>query len=151
MPPYDNLVHEEYLFGTKEPWYIWEEYGGDQHYNQELYFLCKVKRLNLMGSHIHRKTDHAEENGNLNPVGQKRKLLYENQGSEQHAGWCLDEYSLLVGADGHDPKTHFIPSTKGLQELLTNSYFDLVICRLRKNQRSYSYKIKYRSTKDITT
>lgn len=112
-------MHEEDLFGTKEPWNIWEEYGGDQHYNQELYFLCKVNRLNSMGSHIHRKTDHvgtwielseeelvyyAEENGNLNPVGQKRKLLYENQGSEQNAGWCLDEYSLLVGADGHDPK-----------------------------------------------
>ncbi|TQE04690.1 hypothetical protein C1H46_009673 [Malus baccata] len=59
MSLYDNLVHEEDLFGTKEPWNIWEEYGGDQHYNQELYFLCKVKRLNSMGSHIHRKTDHA--------------------------------------------------------------------------------------------
>ncbi|KAM1495302.1 hypothetical protein ACFX11_030036 [Malus domestica] len=143
MPPYDNLVHEEDLFGTKEPWNIWEEYGGDQHYNQELYFLCKVKRLNSMGLHIHRKTDHAEENGDLNPVGQKRKFLYENQGSEQHAGWCLDEYSLLVGADGHDPKVS--------KNYYTNRYFDLVICRLRKNERSYGYKRKYRSTKEITT
>ncbi|XP_048444687.1 uncharacterized protein LOC125479454 [Pyrus x bretschneideri] len=39
-PPHDEYVHEEDLFDFKEPWEIWEEYGGDQ----DLYFFCEFKK-----------------------------------------------------------------------------------------------------------
>ncbi|KAB2614755.1 hypothetical protein D8674_021343 [Pyrus ussuriensis x Pyrus communis] len=49
-PPYSEYVHEEDLFGIKGPWELWEEYGGDQ----DLYFFCELKRLNLADLHVRR-------------------------------------------------------------------------------------------------
>ncbi|XP_021830698.1 NAC domain-containing protein 100-like [Prunus avium] len=129
---YKGIVHDEDLFGTKEPWKIWEDYGGDQLYDQDLYFLCQLKRLNFSGSRTHRKVgcegswkegvaSKLVYDGNANPIGRIRQLRYKNPKSEHHGGWYLDEYSLFVGDDGHDQTTPGI---------------NFVICRLRKNHRS---------------
>ncbi|KAH0997144.1 hypothetical protein GBA52_021008 [Prunus armeniaca] len=131
-PSYKGIVHDEDLFGTKEPWKIWEDYGGDQLYDQDLYFLCQLKRLNFSGSRTHRKVgcegswrggvaSKLVYDGNANPIGRIRQLRYKNPKSEHHGGWYLDEYSLFVGDDGHDQTTPGI---------------NFVICRLRKNHRS---------------
>ncbi|KAI5321554.1 hypothetical protein L3X38_030625 [Prunus dulcis] len=64
----------------------------------------------------------VEANGNSNAIGRKQKFRYENQGSEEHTTWLLDEYSLFVG-----PKNNYTD----------RSYdFNFVICRMRKNDRS---------------
>ncbi|KAI5322269.1 hypothetical protein L3X38_031341 [Prunus dulcis] len=130
---YKGIVHDEDLFGTKEPWKIWEDYGGDQLHDQDLYFLCQLKRLNFSGSRTHRKVgcegswregvaSKLVYDGNANPIGRIRQLRYKNSKSEHHGGWYLDEYSLFVGDDGHDQTTLDI---------------NFVICRLRKNHRKY--------------
>ncbi|KAL6276076.1 hypothetical protein ACE6H2_019677 [Prunus campanulata] len=132
-PSYKGNVHDDDLFGTKEPWNIWEDYGGDQLYDQDLYFLCQLKRLNFSGSRTHRKVgcegswkegvaSKLVYDGNANPIGRIRQLRYKNPKSEHHGGWYLDEYSLFVGDDGHDQTTPGI---------------NFVICRLRKNHRKY--------------
>ncbi|KAM0996603.1 hypothetical protein ACFX13_006631 [Malus domestica] len=130
-PPHDEYVHEEDLFDFKEPWEIWEEYGGDE----DLYFLCELKKTGLR---VHRKigegtwSEKEHElvyNENRNPIGWKKKFRYENRGSDDHGGWILDEYSLLVGADGRAQK-----ASKDRYD------FPFVICRLRKNRRSCGKK-----------
>ncbi|KAM1553774.1 hypothetical protein ACFX11_006611 [Malus domestica] len=137
LPPYNEYVHEEDLFDFKEPWEIWEEYGGDDHFNQDLYFFCELERLSPTGLRIRRNIGEGiwsekqptklvyNEDGHPNPMGRKKMFLYENRGSEEHGGWILDEYSLLVGADGHAQT-----ASKDRYE------FPSVICRLRKNDKS---------------
>lgn len=129
--PYGEYMHEEDLFGIKEPWELWEEYGGDQ----DLYFFCELKRLNLADSHVHRIDRKIgggtwregypiepvyDENGNPNPIGRKRKFRYENRGSKEHAGWFLDEYNLLVSRGEKASNYHYD--------------FPFVICRLRAEE-----------------
>ncbi|ONI00619.1 hypothetical protein PRUPE_6G098300 [Prunus persica] len=128
-PSYHGIVHDEDLFGTKEPWKIWEDYGRDQLHDQDLYFICQLKRINYCSSRTHRRigcegtwsqrvAPKLIYDGNPNPIGNVRKLRYKNPKSEHNAEWFLDEYSLFVGDEGHDQ---------------TTPGFDFVVCRLRKN------------------
>ncbi|KAM1806967.1 hypothetical protein ACFX11_030038 [Malus domestica] len=94
-----------------------------------------LKRLNLADLHVHhidrkfgggtwREGDPFksvyDENGNPILIGRKRKFRYENRGSEEHAGWFLDEYSLLASHVEKASKDHYD--------------FPLVICQLRKKE-----------------
>ena len=79
---------------------------------------------------------YKDGNGNAYPVGRKKKFQYENQQSEEHGGWHLDQYSLVGGGDGHEqnaPDNYYNASSSNY-----DSYF--VICQLRKNERSYVNK-----------
>ncbi|XP_020421234.1 NAC domain-containing protein 68 [Prunus persica] len=132
-PSYHGIVHDEDLFGTKEPWKIWEDYGRDQLHDQDLYFICQLKRINYCSSRTHRRigcegtwsqrvAPKLIYDGNPNPIGNVRKLRYKNPKSEHNAEWFLDEYSLFVGDEGHDQ---------------TTPGFDFVVCRLRKNHNKF--------------
>ncbi|KAM5578147.1 NAC transcription factor 25-like [Rosa sericea] len=121
---YKNIVREFDLFGTTEPWEIWDMYGGHELCNQNLFFFTKLKKASLNGSRILRKigssgtwseTDASKlikDEELQKHIGRRRKLRYESKCSKHHGHWYLDEYSLL------------------------DSKSDYVICRLRKNDKS---------------
>lgn len=121
---YKNIVCEFDLFGSTEPWEIWNMYGGHELRNQDLFFFTKLKRASLKSSRILRKigtsgtwseTDASKlikDEAKQKHIGRRRKLRYESKCSKQHGHWYLDEYSLL------------------------DSESDFVICRLRKNDKS---------------
>nr|XP_011466904.1 PREDICTED: uncharacterized protein LOC105352211 [Fragaria vesca subsp. vesca] len=118
------FLHEFDLFGSTEPWEIWEMFRGAELCNQDLFFFTQLKKVNPKGSRIGRKVGSGGtwSEGDVskpivddrtgNPIGRKRKLRYEKVGSPHHACWYLDEYSLLDADIG-----------------------DYVICRLRKNDK----------------
>ncbi|XP_008227608.1 PREDICTED: NAC domain-containing protein 83-like [Prunus mume] len=131
MATYDTIIRKFNIFGTEfEPSEIWNGFGGEQlhPHDQELYFFSELNTLSSKaGSRkINRKVGLGggtwsgercdavyDEEGN--EIGHKRKFRYENEGSEEHSGWFLEEYSL---------------SGEGCA-------FDYVICRLRKNESNY--------------
>ncbi|XP_050381600.1 uncharacterized protein LOC126798631 [Argentina anserina] len=120
----NHFLHEFDLFGSTEPWEIWEMFKGAELCNQDLFFFTQLKKVNPKGSRIGRKVGSGGtwSEGDVskpivddrtgNPIGRKRKLRYEKVGSPHHACWYLDEYSLLDADIG-----------------------DYVICRLRKNDK----------------
>lgn len=140
MATYDNIIRKFNIFGTEfEPSEIWNGFGGEQlhPHDQELYFFSELNTLSSKaGSRkINRKVGLGggtwsgercdavyDEEGN--EIGHKRKFRYENEGSEEHSGWFLEEYSL---------------SGEGCA-------FDYVICRLRKNERLFGNKRKSSSS-----
>ncbi|KAB2616623.1 protein ATAF2-like [Pyrus ussuriensis x Pyrus communis] len=86
--------------------------------------------------------------GNSTCIGLKRTFWYKNEGSEEHGGWKLDEYSLFASPRKRNSHTSYD--------------FDSVLCRLRNtsgiNRRKCStsssqddevLKKKKRANKDI--
>ncbi|XP_062007622.1 uncharacterized protein LOC133724787 [Rosa rugosa] len=120
----NQFLHEFDLFGSTEPWEIWDMFRGAELCNQDLFFFTQLKKVNPKGSRIGRKVGSGGtwSEGDVskpivddrtgNHIGRKRKLRYEKVGSPHHACWYLDEYSLLDADIG-----------------------DYVICRLRKNDK----------------
>ncbi|KAL6130769.1 hypothetical protein ACLB2K_069148 [Fragaria x ananassa] len=111
----DFIITDCDLFGHEEPWAIWDKYLGfrNQFNPDELYFFMPaLKKLSPNGgSRINRtigggswtqkepfKIVCADENEGR-AIGVKRKLKYLNQGWDQNAQWCLDEYTSTV--EGH--------------------------------------------------
>lgn len=120
----NKFLHEFDLFGSTEPWEIWDMFKGAELCNQDLFFFTQLKKVNPKGSRIGRKVGSGGtwSEGDVSksiyddrtgqPIGRKRKLRYEKVGSPHHACWYLDEYSLFDADIG-----------------------DYVICRLRKNDK----------------
>ncbi|XP_044473981.1 NAC domain-containing protein 41-like [Mangifera indica] len=107
------------LYGSQEPWEIWEFYKRNSGDDEDLYFFTVLKKKSSNGKRICRRIgsgswmgeDAAKEiqtNGKV--IGSKKRYRYENKGSEHDGGWIMHEYSL----SGHD---------------------EYVLCRIRKNDR----------------
>ncbi|KAI5356311.1 hypothetical protein L3X38_009206 [Prunus dulcis] len=70
---YSNVVPEFNLYGKKEPWDIWNDFGGQNlEKGEDLYFFTK----------------------NNTPLGLCKRFRYENEKSDQHGCWIMHEYSL---------------------------------------------------------
>ncbi|XVE81321.1 hypothetical protein DITRI_Ditri15bG0054600 [Diplodiscus trichospermus] len=121
-----EIIKEFDLYGEKEPWEIWELFGGDNlQQGQDLYFFTQLKRKSQNGSRINRSVGNgtwmSEDSGK--PItysgltlGLKKRLRYENGMPQQVGRWIMHEYSLdsnLVGNNG----------------------LGYVLCRIRKNDR----------------
>ncbi|XP_044489972.1 NAC domain containing protein 50-like [Mangifera indica] len=107
------------LYGSQEPWEIWEFYKRNFDDNEDLYFFTALKKKSSMSNRISRKIgsgswmseDAATEirtDGKV--IGCKKRYRYEKKGSEHDGGWIMHEYSLL----GHGK---------------------YVLCRIQKNDR----------------
>ncbi|PQQ14084.1 NAC transcription factor 29-like [Prunus yedoensis var. nudiflora] len=125
MPQYNKVIHKCNLFGNKrEPSEIWRDYGGDQ--------LKEGSRLVLRFGAPEKRFVHPTQDW-----PRKRKFRYENENtSEDHAVWLLDEYSLFKKACKNGTSS--------------NCYdFDVVICRLRrKGNMDNSWKKRKCSSQD---
>ncbi|XP_050379648.1 uncharacterized protein LOC126796992 [Argentina anserina] len=127
-----GIVRDFDLFGSTEPWKIWEMYGGHELFNQDLYFFTELKKASPNGKRFLRKigssgtwseTDASKlikDEQEQKDIGRRRKLRYESKSSKHHGHWYLDEYSLL------------------------DSELDYVICRLRKNDKSSEWNVNKR-------
>ena len=52
-PFVDDLVRTENLYGSKEPWQIWRQFGGlDLKDGEDLYFFTRLKKKSVNGSKI---------------------------------------------------------------------------------------------------
>ncbi|XVF67058.1 hypothetical protein PTKIN_Ptkin10aG0090400 [Pterospermum kingtungense] len=134
-PGHDMIIKECDLYGEKEPWEIWDLYGGDNILrqslaSQDLYFFTQLKKKTSNGSRINRSlgkgTWKGEDSGKQitysrfqekpKPLGFKKRFRYEDGNGRGHGhGWILHEYSL-------DASLH-------------KNEDGLVLCRLRKNRR----------------
>ncbi|KAK2638474.1 hypothetical protein Ddye_026269 [Dipteronia dyeriana] len=117
------LVKECDLYGSQEPWQIWELYGGDYlEESQALHLFTRRKKASVNGSRISRKVgsgtwageDCGEKIVAGNVVGCKKRFRYENQDSPHNGAWIMHELAIDSKALGlHDQ--------------------DIVVCRLKKN------------------
>ncbi|KAJ0084844.1 hypothetical protein Patl1_29552 [Pistacia atlantica] len=133
LPFPSDIVPECDLYGTLEPWQIWEMYGGPKLRNQDLYFFTPLKKKSKKGSYICRRvgsgtwqgedgaTEIKDEETHMK-IGSRKRFRYENKDSEHHAGWIMHEYKLI----GHD---------------------EFVVCRIRKNENDEDAVVKKRKRK----
>ncbi|KAB2616665.1 hypothetical protein D8674_023253 [Pyrus ussuriensis x Pyrus communis] len=136
-PPHSTFMHKCNLFGNKfQPSQIWEAFGGgaalqlgatDQ---PAMYFFSELKKKTPMGSNVDRMMGLGGTwegksvpawiegtEGNSTCIGLRRTFWYKNEGSEDHGGWKLDEYSLFASPRKRNSHTSYD--------------FDFVLCRLR--------------------
>ncbi|TXG49227.1 hypothetical protein EZV62_025102 [Acer yangbiense] len=117
------LVKECDIYGSQEPWQIWELYGGDDlEDSQALHLFTRQKKVSVNGSRISRRVgsgtwagdDCGEKIVAGNVAGCKKRFRYENQDSSHNGAWIMHEFALDSKALGiHDQ--------------------DIVVCRLKKN------------------
>nr|UBT01694.1 NAC transcription factor 90 [Litchi chinensis] len=131
IPPFSDheksLVKDFDLYGSLEPWEIWQPHGGDNLKDDEgLYFFTPLKKVSANGSRICRKvgsgTWAGEDSGDKikaeNVVGLKKRFRYENQHSPHDGAWIMHEFAI-----------HSAP-------------VDIVLCRIKKNFRASEKKRK---------
>lgn len=122
------FVNEEDLYGIKEPWAIWEEYGGaNLEDGVDIYFFTHLKKKSVKGLRNDRKVGsgvwQGEDGGKVikscnsrKKIGLKKRYRYENKGSPHHGCWIMHEYTLNAS---------LLP-----QNCQSNDY---VLCRIKKN------------------
>ncbi|TXG60268.1 hypothetical protein EZV62_014841 [Acer yangbiense] len=98
------LVKECDIYGSLEPWEIWNLYGGDHlEDGQVLYFFVWLKKVSVNGSRICRRvgsgTWAGEDSGDRimaagNVVGFKKRFRYENHGSPYDGDRIMHEFAI---------------------------------------------------------
>ncbi|OMP05739.1 No apical meristem (NAM) protein [Corchorus capsularis] len=118
-----NMVQECDLYGQKEPWEIWDMFGGATHNKEDLYFFTRLKKKSSTDSRTNRSVGSGTWNDNSDTkeikhprhpsqtLGIRKRYRYEDGKPDQVGKWILHEFSLKI--------------------IETN----MVLCRLRKNQR----------------
>ncbi|TXG57400.1 hypothetical protein EZV62_018713 [Acer yangbiense] len=130
------LVKECDLYGSLEPFEIWNLYGGDHlEDGQALYFFTRLKKVSVNDSRICRRagsgTWAGEDSGDRimsagNVVGFKKRFRYENHGSPHGGDWIMHEFAI----DSSLLRQHQNPDD------------DIVLCRMKKNLLSKKNKFK---------
>ncbi|KAK6241488.1 NAC domain - like 10 [Theobroma cacao] len=120
-----DVIKECDLYGQKEPWELWELYGGDKlQPGEDLYFYTQLKKT-LDGSRINRSVGTGTWMGedfnepitfSQKLLGYKQRYTYEDGVTEQVGRWIMQEYNLNASLHDND--------------------YDYVLCRIRKNDRS---------------
>ncbi|XP_062005545.1 NAC transcription factor 29-like [Rosa rugosa] len=125
---YSSLIYEcNDFYGEKEPWVIWDMYGGSTYEEGEpLYFYTKRIKQNSNGKRFARKVGSGTWSGEYSKevlaaddgktkIGTMRNFRYEKGcDSGQNGAWLMHEYESEFDKNGED---------------------DYVICVLRKNPR----------------
>ncbi|KAM1039790.1 hypothetical protein ACFX13_029787 [Malus domestica] len=153
-PPHSTFMHKCNLFGNKfQPSQIWEAFGGgaalqlgaaDQ---PALYFFSELKKKTPKGSNVDRRMGLGGTwegksvpawiegtEGNSTCIGLKRTFWYKNEGTEDHGGWKLDEYSLFASPRKRNSHTSYD--------------FDFVLCQLRNTSGINKRKCSTSSSQD---
>ncbi|KAM1602171.1 hypothetical protein ACFX1Z_028911 [Malus domestica] len=153
-PPHSTFMHKCNLFGNKfQPSQLWEAFGGgaalqlgaaDQ---PALYFFSELKKKTPKGSNVDRRMGLGGTwegksvpawiegtEGNSTCIGLKRTFWYKNEGTEDHGGWKLDEYSLFASPRKRNSHTSYD--------------FDFVLCRLRNTSGINKRKCSTSSSQD---
>ncbi|KAI4313458.1 hypothetical protein L6164_026440 [Bauhinia variegata] len=133
------IIPESDLYGTKNPWEIWQEFLEDSNCkafsrdNNELYLFTVLKKKGRSNARIDRRVGLGTWAGedSAKPVfsvtregkrvlGSKKRYRFEKRGSEHHGGWIMIEYSLddSLLQQISNPKKHF------------------VLCKIKKNERT---------------
>ncbi|KAL5827782.1 hypothetical protein ACOSQ3_019633 [Xanthoceras sorbifolium] len=119
------LFKECDLYGSQEPWDIWDLYGGNHlEEGQVLYFFTHLKKFSVNGSRFCRRigsgTWAGEDSGKKiragNVVGLKKRFRYENQDSQHDGDWIMHEFAI----DSTFLRQHQKPD-------------NIVLCRMKKN------------------
>ncbi|KAM1039789.1 hypothetical protein ACFX13_029786 [Malus domestica] len=153
-PPHSTFMHKCNLFGNKfQPSQIWEAFGGEAALQlgatdqPALYFFSELKKITPKGSKLDRKMGLGGTwegksvpawvegtEGNSSCIGLKRTFWYKNEGTEDHGGWKLDEYSLFASPRKRNSHTSYD--------------FDFVLCRLRNTSGINKRKCSTSSSQD---
>lgn len=139
-----DIVRECDLYGSQEPWEIWESFGGPGlNADEDLYFFTRLKKKTSKGSRICRIIGsgawQGEDAGSqiVSPcqvvIGLKKRYRYENKGCRDSGCWIMHEYSLDSSVLGQKKDT------------------DYVLCRIRKNhgKEKISASAKRRKLQDV--
>ncbi|KAK0583728.1 hypothetical protein LWI29_002227 [Acer saccharum] len=128
--PFNELekfcVRECDLYGSLDPWDIWNMYGGDGlKDDRPLYFFTRLKKVSVNGLRINRivgsgtwagkDSDDTIALGNA-VVGFKKRFRYENKKSPDNGAWIMHKF----GIDPSLLRQHQKPE-------------DIVLCRMKKN------------------
>ncbi|KAK1551852.1 hypothetical protein Q3G72_005951 [Acer saccharum] len=104
--PFERIVVNCDLYGSKKPWEIWDEYTDKRlNCDQDLYVFIKMKKINPNGSRILRKffeskdkcegeTKPMEVRGKLIGVVKKFRYKEKHVSNKHDAHWPMHEYSL---------------------------------------------------------
>ncbi|KAJ1395057.1 NAC domain [Sesbania bispinosa] len=143
--PSNVIIHECDLYGDKNPWEIWQQFGDGSHSyggGKDLYFFTTLKKKSPSRSSRSRRSVRTigcgswegEDTGKIivasgtnQLLGIKKRYRFEKSGTDHDGGWILHEYSLG-------------PS------MLSNPHaINWVLCRFRKNLKNESV-IRQRKT-----
>ncbi|OIW12115.1 hypothetical protein TanjilG_31222 [Lupinus angustifolius] len=116
------------LYGSKNPWEIWEAFEGSSYDGRDLYIFTTLKKKSLNGARFLRIIGcgswEAEDTGKKvvvegtnQCIGLKKRFRFEKSDTEHDGAWIMHEYSLHPSLQTNPP---------------TNNY---VLCRFRKNGR----------------
>ncbi|KAI4313451.1 hypothetical protein L6164_026433 [Bauhinia variegata] len=128
------------LYGTKNPWEIWQEFLEDSNCKSfsrdknELYLFTTLKKKENFPSRFDRRVGLGAwrfEGGTHTVssktqrrervvVGSKKRYRFDKRGSEHHGGWIMMEYSL----------------DDSLLQQISNPNEHIVLCKIRKNGRT---------------
>ncbi|KAJ0010141.1 hypothetical protein Pint_33477 [Pistacia integerrima] len=86
LPLSSDIVKDCDLYGSQEPWEIWEFYKKS---SKSKIFCRKVGLGAWQGE------DAAQEIQDNRVIGYKKRFRYENKGSEHYGEWIMHEYTLL--------------------------------------------------------
>ncbi|TXG58486.1 hypothetical protein EZV62_016315 [Acer yangbiense] len=128
--PFNELekfcVRECDLYGSLDPWDIWNMYGGDGLKDDRLlYFFTRLKKVSANGSRISRRvgsgTWAGEDSGDTITLGNavvgfKKRFRYENKKSLDNGAWIMHEFGIDPSLLRHHQKPE-----------------DIVLCRMKKN------------------
>ncbi|XP_017984359.1 PREDICTED: NAC domain-containing protein 101 [Theobroma cacao] len=102
-----QVIKDFNLYGEKEPWEIWELYGGDNlRSGEDLYFFTQSKKKTQNSSKMNRLigtgtwmiTGPAEaitySQLSAQPLGFKKRFRYKGEVAQQVSQWIMFEYSL---------------------------------------------------------
>ena len=95
-----NNIHECDLYGEKNPWEIWEAFGGGN--RRELYFFSiKKRKASGLVRTIGLGSWEAENKGRAiltkwtrQRIGTKKCLRFDKSGTNHDGAWIMHEYSL---------------------------------------------------------
>nr|UBT01697.1 NAC transcription factor 93 [Litchi chinensis] len=138
IPPFSDheksLVKDFDLYGSFEPWEIWQLHGGDNlEDDQALSFFTPLKKISVNGSRICRRvgsgTWAGEDSGDKikagKVVGLKKRFRYENPHSPHDGAWIMHEFAIHSVLSRQQQKPDHI-----------------VLCRLKNNMRGSDKKRK---------
>ncbi|KAE9612315.1 putative transcription factor NAM family [Lupinus albus] len=93
------------LYGSKNPWEIWEAFEGSSYDGRDLYIFTTLKKKSLNGSRFLRIIGcgswEAEDTGKKvvveatnQCIGLKKRFRFEKSGTVHDGAWIMHEYSL---------------------------------------------------------
>ncbi|ESR53999.1 hypothetical protein CICLE_v10023292mg, partial [Citrus x clementina] len=133
-PVLDYFVRNENLYGSKDPWRIWMQFGGPNlEDGEDFYFFARLKKKSANGSRIDRRVCSGTWQGedasevvvsrkSREKIDSKKRFRYE-KGESLHDGcWIIYEYARNPSLKNGEPTAAGMENSGKKRKLDENSF-----------------------------